>query len=196
MKKNLILIGDGGHSASCADVIEAEGNFKIAGLVSSINQKSKNKSKFKIIGTDADLEHLRKKFNYAFISLGHLRSNKTRIDILEKLKSLEFHLPTIKSPHSYVSKNSSIGEGSIIMHGCIINSGVNIGKNCIINSMSLLEHGVSIGDNCHISTGVKINGDVIVESNCFIGSNTVIKQNTSIKKNTFIKMSSSIKNDI
>lgn len=196
MKKNLILIGDGGHSISCADVIEAEGNFKIVGLVSGINKKSKNKSKFKIIGTDADLEQLRKKFDYAFISLGHLRNNKTRLAILEKLKSLKFNLPLIKSPHSYVSKNSSIGEGSIIMHGCIINSGVNIGKNCIINSMSLLEHGVSIGDNCHISTGVKINGDVVVESNCFIGSNTVIKQNISIRKNTFIKMSSSIKNDV
>ncbi|MBI4309254.1 MAG: acetyltransferase, partial [Candidatus Omnitrophica bacterium] len=33
VKKNLILIGGGGHCKSCIDVIESENKFKIAGIV-------------------------------------------------------------------------------------------------------------------------------------------------------------------
>ena len=33
MKKNIILIGGGGHCKSCIDVIEAEDKFEIAGIV-------------------------------------------------------------------------------------------------------------------------------------------------------------------
>jgi phage gp45-like len=32
-KSDLILIGAGGHSRSCIDVIEQEGKYRIAGLV-------------------------------------------------------------------------------------------------------------------------------------------------------------------
>jgi UDP-3-O-[3-hydroxymyristoyl] glucosamine N-acyltransferase len=53
-----------------------------------------------------------------------------------KLKSLNLNLPIIKSPISYVSKHSVIGEGTIIMHGAIVNAGAKVGVNCILNTQS------------------------------------------------------------
>ena len=37
-------------------------------------------------------------------------------------------MPVIISPNAYVSKFSKIEEGTIIMHGAVINSNANIGK--------------------------------------------------------------------
>ena len=51
----------------------------------------------------------------------------------------------IISPISYVSENSRIDEGSIVMHNALINSHCNIGINCIINSKALIEHDVTLG---------------------------------------------------
>ena len=33
MSKQIILVGGGGHCKACIDVIEYEGNYKIAGIV-------------------------------------------------------------------------------------------------------------------------------------------------------------------
>ena len=93
---------------------------------------------------------------YALITTGHIKNSKIRENLFEKVLNDGFKFPTIISPLSYASKHSSIGEGTIIMHGSIINAGAKIGRNCIINSKSLIEHDVVIGDHCHISS-YKIN---------------------------------------
>ena len=56
-----------------------------------------------------------------------------------------------------------IGEGSIIMHGAIINACAEIGKNTIINTGVLIEHDTLIEDNCHVATRAVINGNCLVQ---------------------------------
>ena len=58
----IILIGAGGHSRSCIDVIEIEGRYHIAGLVEKDDSYSKNLLGYSIIGTDENLLELRKKY--------------------------------------------------------------------------------------------------------------------------------------
>ena len=58
----ILLIGGGGHCRSCIDVIEAEGKYKIAGIV---NQPGGNTDPFlgyEVLGDDGDLPELFKKY--------------------------------------------------------------------------------------------------------------------------------------
>lgn len=195
-KKDIILIGGGGHCKSCIDVIEHENKFNILGI---IDVKSKVGDKilgYPIIGTDDDLDALAKKHDHFLITIGYIKTPEARISLFEKIKNLNKTLPIIVSPNAYVSKNSKIDEGSIIMNGAIINSATTIGKNTIINSNALIEHDVSIGNNCHISTSSTINGGCKVSDNVFIGSKSVLIQNIKIAKNTVIGAGSVIINDI
>ena len=57
--KKIILIGAGGHCASCVDVIELQRKFKIVGLID--NKKEKFLLDYKIIGSDKKLKKLSKK---------------------------------------------------------------------------------------------------------------------------------------
>jgi len=41
----IILIGAGGHTRACIDVIEHEGQFRIAGLVEKVRKECQNASK-------------------------------------------------------------------------------------------------------------------------------------------------------
>ncbi len=182
--KKIILVGAGGHCVSCIDVIEKEKKFKIFGLVN--NEKKKILKKYKVIGRDKDLKNISKKIKYSLITLGQIKNNRAREILFEKILNYGYKLPTIISPLSYVSKNSSIGEGTIIMHGAIVNAGAKIGRNCIINSKSLIEHDVIIEDHCHVATRATVNGGVKIKKNSFIGSCAVIKQNLTIGKGCFI----------
>ena len=166
MMDEIIIIGSGGHALSCIDVIKKENKYKIAGIIDN-----KNNSKdigFPVIGDDNNLEELRQKYKFAFIAIGFIKDVGPRIKLEKLLKKLDYSLPTIISPFSYISKNSNIDQGTIVMHGSIINSGVKIGKN-EINSRSLIEHGSKI-DIIVRATGVIINGDVEIGNQTFIGS--------------------------
>ena len=188
--KEIVLIGGGGHCESCIDVIEQEGTYEIVGIVDKKELIGKKVLNYEVFATDEDLPLLAKKYRYVLITIGQIGSPEIRRKIYNLVKGLGFELPVVKSPLAYVSKYAEIGEGTIIMHGAIVNAGARIGKNCIINSKALIEHGAVIGDFSHISTGVIINGGVVVGQDCFLGSNSTTKQYTKIPNGSFIKAGS------
>jgi len=191
--KEIILIGGGGHCKSVIDVIEQEGKFTIGGIVDMPELIGKNVLGYPIIGSDSDLEDLSKIYTYALITLGQIRSPEARIKLFNLVKKAGFRFPKIISSKAYVSKHTSIGNGTVIMHDALINAGVRIGENCIINSKALIEHDSKISKHCHISTNALINGGVKIEEGCFIGSGVVTNNSITIKKNSFIKAGSIIK---
>ena len=190
LMKDLYLFGGGGHALSCIDVIKKENKFKIKGILDKkfrINQRILN---YPIINEKSISN---KKNKYGLVCVGQIKSPENRIKIFYELIKKNFLPAKIISPFSSVSKDSKIGNGTIIMHGVIINPKVKIGKNCIINTGSIIEHDTVIEDHCHISTGVILNGGVVVKEKSFIGSGSVVIQNKIIKKNSIIPMGSIIK---
>ena len=191
MKEKIVLIGGGGHCKSVIDVIEQENKYEIIGIVDKKELFGNDVLGYKIIGCDNELETIFQTCKNAFITVGQIKSNKVRVDLFNKVKQIGFNLPVVISPLAYVSKHSSIDEGTIIMHHALINANAKIGKNCIINSKSLIEHDVIVEDNCHISTASVLNGGVVVKENSFFGSNSVSKEYITIEG--FIKSGSLVK---
>lgn len=187
-KKKILIIGAGGHARSCLEVIISENKLEVIGFTD--NRLRKKHYNLKVLGSDRDIHKIRKKCSNIFIGLGGVKDMDLRWLIFNRAKKLKFNFPIIKSPISYISSSSKIGEGSIIMNHVIINSNVSIGKNSIINNKALIEHDVDIGDNVHIATGAIINGGVKIGDNVFIGSRAVIKENIKIKSNSIIGMGS------
>ncbi len=195
-KPEIILVGAGGHSKACIDVIESEGKFDIAGLVGLPDEVGKQVLDYSIIATDADLSELVKQYKYAFVTQGQIKSPENRIKIYNKLENMGFQLPCIVSKTAYVSSRAEICAGTIVMHRVVINADVKIGSNCIINTSAVIEHDVRIGNHTHISTGVILNGNVTVAEHTFLGSNTVVKNGIKIGASCVIGMGLSIKQDV
>lgn len=184
----IILFGAGGHCHACIDVIEAEQQFSIAGIIerpgANVNHTIYG---YPILGNDDDMSSIRSRYSYALITVGQIRSASARIRLFQKLVEYKFHLPVIQSPRAYVSKHASVGAGTIIMHDALINAGASVGVNCIINTKTLIEHDTTIGDHCHISTGAIVNGQSRVGNSTFWGSNTVGVQGITIPENSFVQ---------
>ena len=190
---DIILIGAGGHCKSVIDVVEQEGKFNIVGIVDKPEFLNSKCLGYPIIGNDSNLVEFSKKYKYALITIGQIKSPLDRIRLFDLAVKANFVLPSIVSPRAYVSKHTTIGRGVTVMNDALINANTSIGDNCIINSKALIEHDVIIESHCHISTHATINGNVKVEKNCFVGSGSVIRENVKIADNTFIKMGSIIK---
>jgi len=190
--KKIILIGGGGHAKSCIDVIEQENKYEIAGIIDIKDKIGQKVLDYPIIACDEDIEKLTNKYDF-LITLGQIRSPAKRISIYKKLKDLNLNLAKVISPLSYISKYACIGEGTIIMHGAIVNANARIGKNCIVNTKALIEHDAIVEDHCHISTGSVINGGAIIKEGSFLGSTAVTKHLATVESYSFIKANSIVK---
>jgi sugar O-acyltransferase (sialic acid O-acetyltransferase NeuD family) len=185
-KPDLILIGAGGHARACIDVIEQQGQYHIVGLVGLPEELHSQYLGYEVIAMDDALAQLAQSFTYALITTSQIQSVKLRTRLYQQAMQCGFQMPTIIAPTAHVSRHASIGAGSIVMHGAIVNAGAKVGNYCIINSRALLEHDAVIGDHCHISTGAILNGGVNVGTGSFIGSGCVLKEGLSIGKDCLV----------
>jgi sugar O-acyltransferase (sialic acid O-acetyltransferase NeuD family) len=188
--KKILLIGGGGHCKSVIDVIEQGDEFQIIGIVDKPKLLGTKVLGYPIIGNDSDLANLAKRYHYALITVGQIKSPLLRIKLFNLAVEVGFVLPSVISPNAYVSRHTTIGDGVVIMHDALINAGSMISDNCIINSKALIEHDCLISKHCHISTNATINGGVTVESGSFVGSGVITKELITISKNNFIKAGS------
>ena len=186
MKENIILIGGGGHCKSVIDVIESTEKYTILGIIDQKERIGEVILGYKIIGSDDNIDDVIKNCQNFNITVGHIKSNQTRVKLYNLIKSKGGHFPIIISPTAYVSKHAKLKEGTIIMHHAFVNSAAKIGVNCIINTGASIEHDAEISNHCHISTGAFINGECKIGNNCFIGSNSTIIHCICIEENNLI----------
>ena len=185
--KEIILIGGGGHCKAVIDVIEQEGEYKIAGIIDAPDLLGTEVLGYPVIGDDANLDKIVTSYKFAFITVGQIKTPAIRTKLFNLALRVGFVVPNIISPYAYVSDHAQLGKGTVIMHGAIVNASAIVGENCIINSNALVEHDSVIEDFCHISTGATINGGVILREGSFVGSGVTTKQDIEIEKYSFVK---------
>ena len=193
-KKNIIILGTGGHSTSITDLILSTKKYKILGFLCSKRKEGDNFLNYKVLGSERYLKKLNKN-TLVVLGFSFYKSPKKYKEKYLEIKKMGFEIPTIVSPFSYVSKNSVIGKGVNIFHGVVINNNSKIGNAVTVNSKTLIEHDCQIGDFSHISTGCILNGSVKVAKETFIGSGTIVRENIRINKKKFIKMASTLSKD-
>lgn len=178
--ENIILIGGGGHARACIDVIEVGGFFKVAGIVDVAEKVGASVLGYPIVGTANELSELVDRWRNAFICVGQIESAAVRVALYHRLVELGARLPSICSPLAHVSTHAVVGEGTIVMHGAIVNAGARIGRNCIVNSGALIEHDADVGDHVHISTQAVVNGGAQIGSGSFVGSHGTVAQGVAL----------------
>ena len=194
MTKNLILVGGGGHCKSVIEAAESAG-YNILGVLDTPENVGKQVLAYSVIGTDDDIPRYVDKAEFV-ITVGFIKNPAIRIKLYNKVKEAGGKLATIIASTAHVSKYSTIGEGTVVMHQAFVNAGAHIGANCVINTFSNIEHDAQIGDQCHISTGTMVNGDCKVGDRCFIGSQSVLSNGIAIGDDIIVGAASFVRKSI
>jgi len=194
IRKDIIIIGGGGHSLSAADVIMHHSPYNLSGFIDVDPNASLGNLDVPWIGNDSSISTLNA--SHAHIGVGQIKSASCRKRLFNLGLASRLKFPVLASKQSVISKSAKIGDGSLIMHHTVINPCVAIGLNAIINTGSIVEHGVSIGNFCHIAPSATILGDVKIGNECFIGSGAVICEHVHIGDNVVIGAGSIVKKDI
>ena len=162
------LYGASGHGKVIIRILEDLGL--------SISKIYDDKAPFKILDYDVSKYDGCENENF-IISVGN---NKTRKKIVDKLKNASFAIAAHHSAH--VDKTVTLGEGTVIMPGAIINVDSKIGKHCIINTSSSIDHECQLADYVHVSPNATLSGNVTVGEGTHIGSGAVVVPGIKIGK--------------
>lgn len=196
MKEEIVLVGGGGHCKVVIDAIVNIGEYNIKGIADSKLEAGKKVSGIPIIGNDDCLTDLYKEgINKAFIAVGSVGDCGARKNIYEKLKDIGFNLAVIVHPKAIVAQDVTMGEGTFVAAGAVINPGVTIGKNVIINTSASIDHDCRIADFVHIAPGVILSGGVEVGKATHIGTGAKVRQYVKIAENCLIKMGAIVTRD-
>ena len=121
--------------------------------------------------------------------------NTTREKIYHRIKDwCDFE--TLQHSSAYVSRFSTVGEGTVIMPQVCINAEVTIGRHCIINTACTVEHECVIEDFVHISPKASLAGNITVKKGAHIGIGACIIQGVTIGENAMIGAGAVVLRDV
>ncbi|MCX7883735.1 MAG: acetyltransferase [Caloramator sp.] len=173
---SLLILGAGGHGKVVLEAAESKKRWE---SISFLDDNLKDTVLgYPVLGRIDEYEKFITEYNFAFAAIGN---NKLRLELIEKLKTAGYNIPTITHPSSYVSRYATIGEGTIILSSAVINTGSVIGKGCIININSCIDHDCNIGDGTHICSGAVVRSMVSIGRLCYIGAGAVVKSSSRIE---------------
>ena len=170
--KKIIIIGASGHGKVVADIARLNEYKKISFL--DDNEEIKECEGYPVLGKTEEFVQ----YNCDFIvAIGNANVRKT---IQEKLEAAGKHIATLIHPDAVMGDKVSLGQGSVVMAGTIINSPSKIGKGCIINTSASVDHDCCLCDYVHVSVGAHLAGTVYIGEQSWIGIGACISNNLSV----------------
>jgi sugar O-acyltransferase (sialic acid O-acetyltransferase NeuD family) len=77
-------------------------------------------------------------------------------------------------PSAIVASSASIGEGTVLLHGSIVQPNARIGRHVLINTAASVDHDCVVEDFAHISPHATLSGHVRVGEGTHIGAGAVV----------------------
>lgn len=173
-KKEIIILGSGGHAKIVIDILGKLDTYEIVGVVTKGTDCEF--CGYPILGDDAVLPKLYKKgIRNCSMGIGGFTNNSLRKKIFLKGKKMGFNFISAIDPTAIISKTASIGEGVVIFAGVVINPEVLIGNNVIVATGSTIDHESRIEDHVLVSAGVTVGANDLIKEGALLalGSNVI-----------------------
>ena len=77
-------------------------------------------------------------------------------------------------PTATIAPTARIGEGSVVLHGAIVQANASVGRQVLINTAASVDHDCVVGDYAHISPRVALCGHVQVGEGTHVGAGAVV----------------------
>lgn len=194
--ERIILVGGGGHCRVVMDSIARGGVYAIHGIIDIPANVGNSVDGVMIIGSDLDLEKIRRQGVTNFIiAVGSVSETAVRSRLFKTMLEADFVPVNVIDPTATISKGAGLGNGNFIGARAIVNTGTSIENNVIVNTGAIIEHDCQICDNVHIAPGVVLSGGVRIGRGTHIGTGAVIVQGINIGSDSLIGAGSVVVRD-
>ena len=194
--KRIVIVGAGGHGKVVADVVRAGDAFEIAAFVDEQATQRDGDLYLGVrvlAGGDA-LERARALgIGYALVAFGDC---KGRLGCCERLRANGFEIVSAIHPRAVVATDVSIGAGSVVVAGAVVNCDARLGEAVIVNTSASVDHDCVLDDGVHIEPGAHLGGGVHVGRATTIGIGATVAKGRRIGAHTHVGAGAVVTRDL
>lgn len=173
--KSLAILGAGGHGRVVADCAQMAGWAAITAFDDSLS--AAGDSPWQPEGTGADLASRLSEFEGVVVAIG---DNTIRLDWQRRLIAFGARVVSLIHPAATVSSYASLGAGTVVFAGAIVNIGARLGQAVIVNTGATIDHDGDLADGVHVSPGAHLAGGVRVGESSWVGIGAAVREGVCI----------------
>ncbi len=87
---------------------------------------------------------------------------------------------TLVHPFSWIAPDASLGEGTVVFAGAVVQPGTRIGRHAILNTGCSVDHDGDVGDFAHVAPGARLAGAVTLGAGAFVGIGASVVQGRAV----------------
>ena len=193
MTEGVFVFGASGHAKVVIDAIERAGVAKV--ILVCDDDAAKHGSRLMGYPVTGRAELLARRGEAAAGVVG-IGDNTLRAGIAAWLAGQGCALTRVVHPDASIGREVEIEEGTVIMAGCVVNSGTRLGHNVIVNTGATVDHDCSVGDGVHIAPGSHVCGGVTIGARTLIGAGTTIIPGVRVGSGALIGAGSTVLKDL
>jgi sugar O-acyltransferase (sialic acid O-acetyltransferase NeuD family) len=185
--ETIVLVGSSRHAKVVIDTVEKEGRYTIVGLIDAFRSVGEKTLGYSVLGVEIDLPKLIVEYDVKgmIIAIG---DNSVRAEVAAKVVDICPELPFVSAVHptASIGKEATLGVGTVVMAGAVVNPCCRVGQFCIVNTNASLDHdsvmedfsslapGVTIGGNCRIGSYSAVSIGAVLRNGITIGEHSVV----------------------
>jgi sugar O-acyltransferase (sialic acid O-acetyltransferase NeuD family) len=146
-----------------------------------------------VVGDTAALMGRLADFDGVLVAIGN---NDIRHAKLLELQVAGARLVTLIHPAATASCYATIGEGTVVFAGVVVNADARINLGGILNTGCSIDHDCVLGDAVHLSPGARLAGGVQVGDLSWIGIGASVRQQIRIGQRVVVGAGSAVVSDI
>lgn len=192
---NIVIVGSRGHAKVVIDIIEQEAKYRIAGLIDGYRNIGEKTLDYQVLGSEADLPRLAAEYDLrgAIIAIG---DNLVRSKVAARVREYCPQLPFVNAvhPRATIARGTTVGAGTVLMAGAVVNPDCRVASFCILNTNSSLDHdsvmdefsslapGAITGGNCRIGAFSAISIGAVLRHGITVGEHSVVGAGATVLK--------------
>ncbi len=185
--ENIVLLGSSGHAKVIIDIVEKEARYHLAGLIDDFRSVGEETLGYPVLGRESDLPGLIPLHGLKGIAVA-IGDNYVRAQVAQRIDGFCPGLLFVNAVHpaACIGKETTLGPGTVVMAGAVLNPGCQVGRLCIVNTKASLDHdsvmadfsslapGVTTGGNCRIGTYSAVSIGAVLRHGIAIGEHSVV----------------------
>ncbi len=193
-RAGIFVFGASGHAKVVIDALERGGATKVLFVCDDAAAKhGAVLMGYPVVGGRAELLERRGETKVGVVTIG---DNPIRQRVADWLIQNGCALTSVVHPAATIAREVEIGDGTVVMAGCVINSGTRVGRNVIINTGATIDHDCELGDGVHVAPGSHLCGHVSVGAGTLIGAGTTIIPGVRVGSGAVVGAGSTVLTDL
>ncbi len=188
--RDIVVFGAGGYARVAADAAEASGLWRVAAFIETAPEVGATMLG-RPVWPQAEVFAGGRGPGAGLVAVGdNFLRQRVVAAVLQAQPAFEF--VTTIHPRATVSRHATVGVGSVLLAGAIVNPAARVGAHVALYTNAIVEHDNEIADYVTLAPAATLGGSVrigertfvglgaVISHGCFVGADSVIGANATV----------------